>query len=188
MEESTDEDEKDSSIAIKTSLMGPLAGLGDELFNFTWFPIVGSIGASFALQGSLLGLLLMFVIINALYIPLRYYGVHIEYRQGRELLMGEKGKATLDRILNMANVIGVTVGAALITTTVRINLGLIMGEDHTLLGFQEILNSIVPKLLPLIVTLISLWLVKKSDGKWTVHIIFSIIFLSILLSAFGIIV
>lgn len=188
VEESTDEEEKDSPIAIKTSLMGPLAGLGDGLLNFTWFPIAGSIGASFALQGSLLGPLLMFVIINALYIPLRYYGVHVGYRQGRELLMGEKGKSTLDRISNMANVIGVTVGAALITTTVRVNLGLTMGEGETLLDFQEILDSIVPNLLPLIITLISLWLVKKSDGKWTVRIIFSIIFLSILLSAFGVIV
>ncbi|HGW6192383.1 TPA: PTS system mannose/fructose/sorbose family transporter subunit IID, partial [Enterococcus faecalis] len=48
LEESTEEDEKETVIAVKTSLMGPLAGLGDSLLNFTWFPIAGSIGASFA--------------------------------------------------------------------------------------------------------------------------------------------
>lgn len=188
VEESTNEDEKDSPIAIKTSLMGPLAGLGDGLLNFTWFPIAGSIGASFAIQGSLLGPLLMFLIINALYIPLRYYGVHVGYRQGKELLMGEKGKVILDRVTNMANVIGVTVASALITTTVKLNLGLTMGTEETLINFQEILDSIMPKLLPLTVTLVCLYLVRKSEGKWTVRIIFSIIVLSILLSTFGIIV
>lgn len=188
VEESTTEEEKDSVIAIKTSLMGPLAGLGDGLLNFTWFPIAGSIGAAFAIQGNPIGPILMFLIINALYIPLRYYGVHLGYSQGKELLTSGKGKAILDRITNMSNVVGVTVGAALITTTVKLNLGLTMGEGETLINFQETLDSIMPKLLPLLITLLSLYLVKKSDGKWTVRIIFGIIIISVLLSTFGVLV
>lgn len=188
VEENTEEEDKDSVIAIKTSLMGPLAGLGDGLLNFTWFPIAGSIGAAFAIQGNPLGPILMFLIINALYLPLRYYGVHLGYAQGKELLTSGKGKSILDRITNMSNVVGVTVGAALITTTVNLNLGLTMGEGETLIDFQETLDSIMPNLLPLLVTLLSLYLVKKSDGKWTVRIIFGIIFVSVLLSTFGILV
>lgn len=39
IEESTDEDQKDTVVGIKTSLMGPFAGLGDSLLNLTWFPL-----------------------------------------------------------------------------------------------------------------------------------------------------
>lgn len=46
LEESTEEDQKDTVVGIKTSLMGPFAGLGDSLLNLTWYPIAGSIGAS----------------------------------------------------------------------------------------------------------------------------------------------
>lgn len=38
LEEETSEEEKESVIAVKTSMMGPLAGLGDSLLNFTWVP------------------------------------------------------------------------------------------------------------------------------------------------------
>src|SRR5699024_6069685 len=188
VEETTEEEDKDSVIAIKTSLMGPLGGLGDGSLSFTWFAMAGSIGAAFGIQGNPLGPLSMFLIINALYIPLRYYGVHMGYAQGKELLTSGKGKIVLDRITNMSNVVGVTVGAALITTTVNLNLGLTMGEGEALIDFQETLDSIMPNLLPLLVTLLSLYLVKKSEGKWTVRIIFGIIILSILLATFGILV
>lgn len=56
LEESTDEDHKDSVVAIKTGLMGPFAGLGDSMLNLTWFPIAGSIGASMCVaNGSIIG-------------------------------------------------------------------------------------------------------------------------------------
>ena len=38
MEEETDEDQKEAVTGIKTSLMGPFAGLGDSMLNLTWFP------------------------------------------------------------------------------------------------------------------------------------------------------
>ena len=65
LEESTDEDQKDTCRAIKTSLMGPFAGLGDSMLNLTWDPIAGSIGASMCINdGSLVGPLVMFLLIN----------------------------------------------------------------------------------------------------------------------------
>lgn len=68
LEESTDEDQKDTVVGIKTSLMGPFAGLGDSLLNLTWFPIAGSIGASMCVDnGSIVGPLVMFLLINLLY-------------------------------------------------------------------------------------------------------------------------
>ena len=188
LEESTDEKNKDSVIAVKTSLMGPLAGLGDSLLNFTWFPIAGSIGASFAIQGNFLGPILMFLMINLLYFPLKYYGIHIGYTKGRELLSSSNGKQILDRIATAANVLGVMVAGALITSTVKLNLGLAYGSGDGAIKIQEMLDKVLPNMLPLSLTLLCLFFLKKWNGKHVVPLIFSIIAIAIILSYFKIIV
>lgn len=188
LEESTDEDEKESVIAVKTSLMGPLAGMGDSLLNFTWFPIAGSIGGAMAVEGNFLGPIVMFLMINALYFPLKYYGIHLGFSKGRELLTSGAGKKVLDRISTMANVLGVMVAGGLIATAVNITLGLQFGEGEAPIVIQDMLDKVVPNLLPLLITLLCLYLVKKWNGKHIVAIIFSIIGVSIVLAAFGILV
>ena len=107
LEETTDEDQKDTVVGIKTSLMGPFAGLGDSLLNLTWFPIAGSIGASMCVDnGSIVGPLVMFLLINLLYWPLKYFGLHKGYEMGMELVE-KAGVQVFDRLGNLANVLGV---------------------------------------------------------------------------------
>ena len=45
---------------VKIGMMGPLAGVGDPAFWFTLRPILGALGASMALSGSIAGPLLFF--------------------------------------------------------------------------------------------------------------------------------
>ena len=47
---------------VKVGMMGPLAGVGDPVFWFTVRPILGALGASLALSGSIVGPLLFFVV------------------------------------------------------------------------------------------------------------------------------
>ncbi|SHJ72970.1 PTS system, mannose-specific IID component [Clostridium amylolyticum] len=188
MEEKTEEDEKDSVISIKTSLMGPLAGIGDSLLNFTWMPICGSIGAAFAVQGNILGPILMFILVNALYIPIKYYGLNIGYSKGREILSSGEGKGLLDRLANMANVLGVIVAGGLIATTVKVSLGVQIAAGEKPLMLQEMLDKVMPNLLPLAITMICLYLLKKWNGKHAVAIIFSILIIAVVLSMAGILV
>lgn len=188
MEENTDEEGKDSVISMKTSLMGPLAGLGDSMLNFTWMPICGSIGAAFAIEGNILGVIIMFLMINALYFPIKYYGLNIGYKKGSELLSSNKGKSILDRLSNMANVLGVIVAGGLIATTVKFNIGLEFAAGEGKLVLQEMLDKIMPNLIPLIITLGCFYLLKKSNGKYAVRLIFGLLIICVLLSVFGIIV
>ena len=189
MEENTTEEEKEGVIAVKTGLMGPLAGLGDSLLNFTWMPICGSIGAALAVQGNILGPILMFLMINGLYTPLKYYGLFYGYKKG-ESVINEKDEGTrvLDRLSGMANVLGVIVIGGLIAGNVKVKIGTQFQIGDQVLVLQEMLDKVMPNLLPVLVTVACYYLLKKSNGKYAVRITFGVLIRSVILSMFGILV
>ena len=80
------------------------------------------------------------------------------------------------------------VAGALITSTVKLKLGLHFGEGDGAIVLQDTLDKVLPNMLPLILTLVCLYLMKKWNGKYVVSMIFVIIGVSIFLSYFGIIV
>ena len=82
LEEKTSEEEKEAVVSVKAGLMGPFAGLGDSLLKFTWLPICGSIGAAFALQGNIIGPLLMFILFNIVNVGSKYFFIHYGYNKG----------------------------------------------------------------------------------------------------------
>lgn len=184
LEENTDEDHKDTVTAIKTSLMGPFAGIGDSLLNLTWFPIAGSIGASLCVDnGSIIGPLVMFLLINLLYWPLKYFGLHKGYEGGMALV--EKfGVQIFDRLGDIANVLGVMVTGGLIATTVKLTTGIqfAFGEGDPLV-LQSQFDSVLPCLLPVAVTFICFNLLKKGQGKNSAQIILGIIAVCLALAA-----
>lgn len=186
LEETTDEDHKDAVIAIKTSLMGPFAGLGDSMLNLTWFPIAGSIGASMCVDtGSLIGPLVMFLLINILYWPLKYFGLHWGYSKGMELIENG-GVKVFDRLGNLANVLGVMVVGGLIPTTVKLKTALqfSFGEGDPL-KIQDQLDKVMPFILPVLLTLICYKLIKKGNGKNTAQVILGLIVFALIFAAIG---
>ena len=172
LEESTEEDQKDTVVGIKTSLMGPFAGLGDSLLNLTWYPIAGSIGASLCVNdGSIIGPLVMFLMINLLYWPLKYFGLHKGYEMGMDLVE-KAGMSVFNRLGNLANVLGVMVTGGLIATTVKLKLALQFAfGDGDPLVLQDKLDGIFPFLFPCILTFVCYKLLKKGQGKNSAQII-----------------
>lgn len=186
LEESTTEDQKETCTAIKTSLMGPFAGLGDSMLNLTWYPIAGSIGASMCINdGSLVGPLVMFLLINLLYWPLKYFGLHLGYTKGLELVQSG-GMALFDRLGNMANVLGVVVVGCLIPQTVKLSTALqfAFSEGEPLI-IQDQLNKVMPNMLPIILTFVCYKLLKKGQGKNSASIILGMIVFALVFAAIG---
>ena len=186
LEESTDEDQKDTCRAIKTSLMGPFAGLGDSMLNLTWYPIAGSIGASMCINdGSLVGPLVMFLLTNLLYWPLKYFGLHLGYTKGLEVVQSG-GMALFDRLGNMANVLGVVVVGCLIPQTVKLSTALqfAFSEGEPLI-IQDQMNKVMPCILPVVLTFVCYKLLKKGQGKNSASIIIGMIVFALVFAAIG---
>ena len=186
VEESTNENEKDAVVAIKTGLiMGPLAGIGDSLLKFTWLPICGSIGASLALSGSIMGPILMFLLYNVVNVGTKYYGIHMGYEKGVQLLNGA-GNNILQRLANMANVVGLMVIGGLIATSVKIKSVLEFGAGENVILLQDLFDKVMPGLLGLLATIVVYLILKKTNGKHAPLLIVGIMVISIILVAVGI--
>ena len=186
LEEKTTEEEKEAVVSVKAGLMGPLAGLGDSLLKFTWLPICGSIGAAFALQGNLIGPILMFILFNLVNIGSKYFFIHYGYNKGVDLIEQSKNSNIIQRISNVANVVGVMVLGSLIATTVKISTPLVIAVGEQSIKVQEMFDKVAPNLLTLLFSLGIFFLVKRFKGKYTVSLIIAMIVFGVICSMFGI--
>ena len=80
-ENAVNPDFDDSTItAVKTSLMGPLAGIGDSLIAGTLRVIGTGIAIGFAQQGSPIGAILLLLIFNIPGLLIRWFGLKLGYQ------------------------------------------------------------------------------------------------------------
>lgn len=186
MEEQTSDDEKQSVISVRTGLMGPLAGLGDSLLAMTVVPIFMSIGAGLAIEGNPLGPILFFLLFSAVVWPIKYKGLFLGYNKGSEVLTGSNGNNILRRISTMGNVVGMMVVGSLIVTTVNIFIPIEYTAGESMINVQEMLDGIMPNLLPFLLTLLVYQLLKRKNAKNAVFIIISIMVIGMLLSLLGV--
>ena len=186
LEEKTSEEEKEAVVSVKAGLMGPFAGLGDSLLKFTWLPICGSIGAAFALQGNIIGPLLMFILFNIVNVGSKYLFIHYGYNKGVDLIEQSKNSNIIQRISNIANVVGVMVLGSLIATTVKISTPLVIAVGEQSIKVQEMFDKVIPNLLTLLFALGIFFLVKKFKGKHTVALIIGMMCIGVICSMLGI--
>ncbi|MCB2209769.1 PTS system mannose/fructose/sorbose family transporter subunit IID [bacterium] len=147
--------------SIKASLMGPLAGIGDPLFHGTLRPILAGIAASFALQGNALGPVLFFVILLAVHLYVRKVTLDVGFNWG-DTLFERIDQDSLQRLIEAANITGLVAIGGLVGTWISITTPLtyVSGEGVTV-TIQTLLNDIMPKLLPLVVTYLMFYLTRK---------------------------
>ncbi len=145
--------------SIRVAAMGPLGGIGDAIFWFTLVPIAAGIGANLSLEGSIAGPILFLVMFNVVQFVLRYWLMHWSYKVGLE---GVKTvTAYAKEFTRSATILGVIVVGALVASYVNVTIGLTIPNGDAVINIQEILDSIMPKLLPLGLTFGLYGLVKR---------------------------
>ena len=147
--------------ALRVAAMGPLGGIGDAIFWFTLLPISAGIGANLSLQGSILGPIIFFVLFNVVHLGLRFGLMHWSYKVGVDGI--SKLTKNAKEFTRAATVLGMIVVGALIASYVSVTLA--TPEYLSMSGtidIQSILDSIMPCLLPLVLTFFMYGLVKKN--------------------------
>ena len=159
---------------IKVGLMGPLAGVGDPIFWGTVRPVFAALGAGIALNGSILGPILFFVLFNLVRLATRYYGVTYGYKKGLDVVQDMSG-GLLQKLTEGASILGLFIMGALVQKWTSINVPLVVSKIQMQDGteqtttVQQILDSLMPGLLPLLLTFACMWLLRnRVNALWII--------------------
>ncbi|ELX8378021.1 PTS mannose transporter subunit IID [Providencia vermicola] len=160
---------------IKVGLMGPLAGVGDPIFWGTVRPVFAALGAGIAMTGSLLGPILFFVLFNLVRLLTLYYGVSYGYKKGVDIVQ-DIGGGFLQKLTEGASILGLFVMGALVNKWTNVNIPVVVSSIENpetkimeIKTIQDILNDLMPGLVPLLLTFACMWLLRrKVNPLWII--------------------
>lgn len=169
--------------AIKVAMMGPLGGIGDALFWLTLLPICSALGVSLAIKGSIMGPILFLLMFNTINFGLRFSLAHYGYNAGSKAVGALKEHT--QKFSHAATIVGLTVVGGLIASFVQLHLTAIVEVGKASINLQkELFDPIMPKLLPLIFTMVIFSFIRK--GTSPLKIIGGIVVMAVIGSYCGI--
>lgn len=166
--------------SIKMALMGPLSGIGDSIAQFGIAPLYSTIFAGLALSGLAFAPLgYLFAMVGTMLIIKIIMG-YLGYKLGTAAIKTLSSK--IGEISEAANIVGVKVISALATKFVKAKLAIDYVTTVTLDGqtaekvisIQEVLDKIMPNLLPVATTVVVFYLLKKK--KWNTYQLLMLLF------------
>lgn len=174
---------KETVQSLKTSLMGPFAGVGDTLVWVLWPTIIGSISGYMAQQGNPLGAI-VWLICNIIFWFIKCKFFKVGYTSGTKLITNLGSK--LSAFTEAASIMGLSVVGALIASSINITTALDFKVGEVALNLQtDVLDKIMPALLPVILTAVVYKLL--GNKKWTAtKLILLVIGIALVCSFFGI--
>lgn len=149
--------------SVRVAAMGPLGGIGDAIFWFTLVPITAGITANMAINGSIAGPILFLLIFNIVQMALRFFLMNWSYELGSKAI--EILTANAKEFTRAASMLGVFVVGALTSNYGGTTVALTIENGDSPIVIQSILDGILPKLIPLGITLGLYFLIKKKG--WT---------------------
>lgn len=181
----------DTTEGLKVGLMGPLAGVGDTVVWALYNSVIFTIGSSMALSGSAFGPILVMLLVFFPYMAVRYWQFTWAYRQGTNL-MKSLGSGGIARITELATIVGLIViggfapSIVRLTTPIEISRTAVVEGEEVIntVNIQNQLDAIIPYLLPLLVTALAYWLLKR--GWKPIYVILVLLAIGFIGGALGI--
>ncbi len=170
--------------AVKTGLMGPFAGIGDTLWQGTLTPILLAICMPLASSGNPLAALLYAVLMYAIMVPISHFMFFTGYNQGKEGVENMMASGSMKRLIATASTMGAIVLGCLANQYVSLTSYLSIPVGEGAIDLQETLDSILKGGVPLAITILSWYLLKKKNVNSTV-VLLILVAIGILLGATG---
>ncbi|MDO4168341.1 MAG: PTS system mannose/fructose/sorbose family transporter subunit IID [Lachnospiraceae bacterium] len=153
---------------LKTSLMGPLAGMGDTIWQGVVIPILLALCIDLTRSGSgnVWGAVIYAVVIVVAAYALSYWNFMFGYKAGSEAIMDFLEKGILNKLIKGASIMGCMVMGGLIVNYVTATCGIEIVSSTSTYSIQEsFLDAVCPKILPLGVTMLVYYLINKK--RWS---------------------
>lgn len=189
MEKSNSEDptfDASSITAVKASLMGPISGIGDSFFWGILRVIAAGIGISIANTGSFLGAIVFLLLYNIPAFFIHYYALYSGYSVGANFIQRMYESGGMKILTKCSSMLGLMMMGSMTASNVKFKTILevsVKGSDQVM-KIQDYLNQLFIGIVPLTVTFLAFWMLKK---KVNVNVVMlSIMVLGILLGLLGI--
>jgi mannose/fructose/N-acetylgalactosamine-specific phosphotransferase system component IID len=169
-----------SAESVKVATMGPLAGIGDTVTYALYNSIIFTIGASWALQGKIIGPIFTALLVLVPYFLIRRWQFYWAYRQGRQLT-SQLASGMLARISEGATILGLVVLGGFIPSIIKLVTTLTYRQTVTVqgkqvtqaVGVQQQLDQVLPFLLPTALAVLVYVLLKRFrlNPMWVIAIV-----------------
>ncbi|WP_024735923.1 PTS system mannose/fructose/sorbose family transporter subunit IID [Enterocloster asparagiformis] len=172
--------------AVKSSLMGPLAGIGDSIFWGVLRVIAAGIAVGMGAAGNVLAPVVFLLLFNIPSLLVKYYGTFLGYKLGSEYIQKVYASGLMNILTKGASTVGLIMVGGMTASMVTFRSAFELTMDgESVLSLQPMLDQIFVGMVPLGLTLLCYYLLKKKNVSITT-LILGVIALSILLSLLGI--
>lgn len=172
-------------VSLKTSLMGPLAGIGDSFFWGTFKVLAATIGVSFATQGNPLAPIIAFLIYNIPAQLVRWFGLKWGYQAGEKTLASLAESGSIQKVITGSSIVGLMVVGSMVPSMVDISFAWEWVSDSGTISLQSMFDAFIPGMVPLLITAIMYYFVKKKARP--VYMILLLFVIGMILAPTGII-
>ena len=169
--------------AVRVAAMGPLGGIGDAIFWFTLVPIAAGICSNMAIQGSIMGPIMFLLIFNIVQFAVRFFLMHWSYNLGTKAI--ELLTSNAKEFTRAASLLGVFIVGALTSNYGGTTINMVIENGESPIVIQSILDGVLPKMIPLALTL-GLYFLMKTKGWTPVKCIAALLVLGLVGAFFGI--
>ena len=156
-----EEVDEESINAVKTALMGPLAGIGDTVTQSLVKTVLLGIACDLSVKGNVLGPILFFVGMTIYTLGFSHYVYFMGYKQGKSSVTKLLANGKLAAVTDAMGVLGMMVLGNLIATSISLKTPLVIALGETSVVLQDVLNAILPCILPLAAVLACYKMVNK---------------------------
>ena len=179
----------DEIVAVRSALMGPLAGIGDVVSQSIVYPILAGVCIQLALAGNYAGPILFEVVYKVIMLTLGYNMYMLGYKQGKSAIINFLKTGMLNKILELVSIVGLMVVGSMAVGNVTFNFSSIGWEvvnSQGSVGFnlQTMLDTLLPGIVPLSMVLGVYGLLKKKGKPNTIiALMFVLAFVTVGVSA-----
>lgn len=175
----------DASIeALKVALMGPFAGIGDSIYSGALRIIATGIALGFSQMGSWLGPILFALVYNIPNALIRYFGAVYGLKLGSTYIANALSSGALKAFTKGFAVLGLIMTGAMTAQYVSFKTTFVADFGGATFNLQNVLDQIMPGLLPLAITMGSFFYLRKQNKPVRVLIVMFVA--AVVLTVFGI--
>lgn len=170
--------------AVKASLMGPFAGIGDSIYTGALRIIATGIALGFCQSGSILGPILFLFVFNVPNILIRWFGGVYGYKLGSSFVSDAMKSGTLKAFTKGFQVLGLIMVGAMTAQFVKFKTTFIADFGGAKFDLQNVFDQILPGLLPLALTMICFAYLRKKNKP--VNVLITIFLVAVAFTITGI--